>query len=102
MRSLLLLSNLERGEVGFRFYTVCGQRFSRHIVINQERVIGMPEPRRTCGRVTHIPSPDLSRADQAATASNIARFLSIRTIHLHLSFTGIPSLNLDCFIYFCI
>lgn len=43
MRSLLLLSNLERGEVGFRFYTVCGQRCQRHIVINQHRVIGIPQ-----------------------------------------------------------
>lgn len=53
MRSLLLLSNLERGEVGFRFYTVCGQRCQRHIVINQRRVNGFHK-RRTCGRLTQI------------------------------------------------
>lgn len=37
MRSLLLLSNLERGEVGFRFYTVCGQR-SRDTLLLAESV----------------------------------------------------------------
>lgn len=49
-----------------RFVASC----SRHIIINQDRIIGMPEPRRTCGRLTHI-WLDLSSESEGASVPRI-------------------------------